>query len=387
MSYKVRFVNYPEQYRRIEGEIDEVVKRVLQNGDFILRQDVDEFEESMAAYLGVRHAIGLNSGTDALYLSLLAAGVGSGDEVITVAHTFLATVGAIVNCGATPVLVDVGSDYNMDAALAAAAVTLRTKAIIPVHLNGRMCDMNAVMALAERHGLVVIEDAAQALGARFGGKVAGSFGLTACYSFYPAKILGTAGDGGMVVTDDDGLALKLRGLRDNGRVKGQQQVIGYGFNSRLDNLHAAMLNVKLKYLDQYIERRRVLARLYHESLKDVEELELPPPPSENGDYYDVFQNYVVRTSRRDALVAYLSGHGIETLISWPISMHHQEALNLAHFSLPETEAISREVVSLPMYPELTDDELVTVTDSVRGFFAANRAHTGRVVARALKPFP
>ncbi|MBE9506024.1 MAG: aminotransferase class I/II-fold pyridoxal phosphate-dependent enzyme, partial [Chloroflexi bacterium] len=193
MSYKVRFVNYPEQYRRIEGELDEAVKRVLRGGDFILRRDVDEFEAGMAAYLGVKHAIGLNSGTDALYFSLLAAGVAPGDEVITVAHTFLATVGAVVNCGATPVLVDVGKDYNMDTDLAAAAVTTRTKAIIPVHLNGRMCDMGAVMALAERHGLVVIEDAAQSLGARFRGKLAGSFGLMACYSFYPAKILGTAG--------------------------------------------------------------------------------------------------------------------------------------------------------------------------------------------------
>ena len=364
MSYRVRFVNYPEQYRRLKFEIDAAIRRVLENGDFILRQDVREFEERLATRLGVKHAIGLNSGTDALYLSLLALGIGPGDEVITVAHTFLATVGAIVNCGATPVLVDVGEDYNMDVELAAKAVTARTKAIIPVHLNGRMCDMVQVMNLAESNGLSVIEDAAQALGARFMGRVAGSFGATACYSFYPAKILGTPGDGGMVVTSDDALARQLRGLRDNGRVNWQDQVIGYGFNSRLDNLHAAILNVKLVHLDEYVARRREIARLYHETLGGLPGLLLPPPPSEDGAFYDVYQNYVVRTPRRDELAAHLKEQGIETLISWPVPMHHQQALKLLRFHLPVTEAVSREVLSLPMYPEMSDVDLRAVVDAV-----------------------
>ena len=368
MSYRVRFVNYPEQYRRLKPKLDAAIRRVLENGDFILRQDVREFEAGMASRLGVKHAIGLNSGTDALYLSLLALGIGPGDEVVTVAHTFLATVGAIVNCGATPVLVDVGEDHNMDVKLAAQAVTPRTRAIIPVHLNGRMCDMEQVMRLAEAHGLVVVEDAAQALGARFMGRPAGSFGATSCFSFYPAKILGTPGDGGMVATDDDELARKLRGLRDNGRVNWQDQVIGYGFNSRLDNLHAAILNLKLGHLDEYIARRREIARMYEEALSDIPGLRLPPPPSENSEYFDVYQNYVVRTSRRDALAEHLKDSGIETLISWPLPMHHQDALKLSHFSLPETEAISREVLSLPLYPELTDEEVGVVSGAVAAFF-------------------
>lgn len=367
MSYRVRFVNYPEQYRRLKRDMDAAIQRVMENGDFILRQDVREFEERIAARLGVKHAIGLNSGTDALYLSLLALGIGPGDEVITVAHTFLATVGAIVNCGATPVLVDIGADHNMDADLAAKAVTPRTKAIIPVHLNGRMCDMQKVMNLAESHGLAVIEDAAQALGATFMGRPAGSFGATACFSFYPAKILGTPGDGGMVVTSDDSLARQLRGLRDNGRVNWQDQVIGYGFNSRLDNLHAAILNVKLTHLDEYVLRRRELARTYDELLRGVPELTLPPSPVDGGSFYDVHQNYVVRTSCRDALKAHLEREGIETLISWPVPMHKQRALGLWHFSLPRTEALSREVLSLPLYPELSDAELRLVADAVRRF--------------------
>jgi dTDP-3-amino-2,3,6-trideoxy-4-keto-D-glucose/dTDP-3-amino-3,4,6-trideoxy-alpha-D-glucose/dTDP-2,6-dideoxy-D-kanosamine transaminase len=368
MSYRVRFVNYPEQYRRLKPELDAAIQRVLENGDFILRQDMREFEERIAARLGVKHAIGLNSGTDALYLSLLALGIGRGDEVITVAHTFLATVGAIVNCGATPVLVDVGDDHNMDVDLAAQAVTPHTKAIIPVHLNGRMCDMSKVMALAESCGLAVIEDAAQALGATFQGRPAGSFGSTACFSFYPAKILGTPGDGGMVVTSDDSLARQLRGLRDNGRVNWQDQVIGYGFNSRLDNLHAAILNVKLGHLEEFLIRRRELARMYDEKLSGMSGLHLPPPPSDDSPYYDVYQNYVVQTPRRDDLVAHLKANGIETLISWAIPMHHQQALGLSHFHLPQTEAISREVLSLPMYPEMSDNDAEYVTRAVSAFF-------------------
>lgn len=367
MAYKVPFVDYPKHYHNMESEIDAAIKEVLSKGDFILREHLRRFENNIASYLGMTHAIGVNSGTDALYLSLLAAGIGPGDEVIAVAHTFLATVGAIVNCGAAPILVDVGKDYNMDVNLVEAAITPQTKAIIPVHLNGRLCDMETIMAIAEKHSLIIIEDAAQALGATFDGKKAGSFGLTGCFSFYPAKILGTAGDGGLVATNDEEIAKKLRGLRDNGRVDWQSEVIGYGFNSRLDNLHAAILNVKLKFLPQWITRRREIATLYHKGLSDLDELELPPPPQTDGHYYDVFQNYVVRTKRRDELVSYLTENGIEILISWPIPMHHQKTLSLGHFKLPETEAISKEVLSLPMYPELSDEQVEFVIESIRRF--------------------
>lgn len=368
MAYTVPFVNYPKQYHNMESEIDAAIKEILSNGDFILREQLRQFENNIASFLGTDYAVGLNSGTDALYLSLLAAGIGTGDEVITVAHTFLATVGAIVNSGAKPVLIDVGQDHNMNVDLIEDAVTPRTKAVIPVHLNGRLCDMEMIMEIAAEHNLIVIEDAAQALGATFDRKKAGSFGLVGCFSFYPAKILGTAGDGGLVATNDEAIARKIRALRDNGRVMGKDEVVGYGFNSRLDNLHAAILNVKLKYVPQWLERRREIAALYNDVLSDLPELKLPPPPQVEGHYYDVFQNYVIRTKKRDELANHLQDSGVEVLISWSIPMHHQKALGLNHFKLPETEAISREVLSLPMYPELSDEQVEFVVDTVHNFY-------------------
>jgi len=371
MTYKVPFVNYRKHYLNMQQEIDDAIKGVMLNGDFILRQQLRDFEGAMSAFTGAKYAIGLNSGTDALYLSLLAAEIGPGDEVITVAHTFLATVGAIVNCGARPVLVDVGKDHNMDVEQATEAITTKTRAIISVHLNGRMCRMDRVMEIADRHKLVVIEDAAQSLSALYKGKKAGATGLTGCFSFYPAKVLGAAGDGGMVVTSDKKAADKIRALRDNGRVMGQDEVIGYGFNSRLDNLHAAMLSVKLKYLPAWLEKRREIAGRYQDGLCKVPGLQLPPPPLEKDDFFDIYQNYVIRTAARDKLASYLRENGVEILISWPIPMNHQKALKLSHFHLPETEAISREVLSLPMYPEMDDEQVEYVIRIVKNFFKSN----------------
>ena len=368
MAYKVPFVDYPKQYRSMENEIDSAIKEVLLNGDFILREQLRQFENNIASFLGMDYAVGLNSGTDALYLSLLAAGIGHGDEVITVAHTFLATVGAIVNCGAKPVLIDVKQDFNMNVDEVDEVLTSRTKAIIPVHLNGRLCDMEKLIKIAAKHSLIVIEDAAQALGAMFDGRKAGCFGLTGCFSFYPAKVLGTAGDGGLVATNDKEMTEKIRALRDNGRVMGKDEVVGYGFNSRLDNFHAAILGVKLKYLPQWIERRRQIAGIYQGGLSGISQLQLPPGPQTGERYFDIFQNYVIRTRRRDELVNHLRENGIEILISWPISMNQQKALRLSHFSLPETEAISREVLSLPLYPELSDEQVEYVIQTVRNSY-------------------
>lgn len=368
MAYKVPFVDYPRHYHNMETEIDAAIKEIFSRGDFILRGDLEEFENRIASFLGVDYGIGLNSGTDALYLSLLVAGLGPGDEVITVAHTFLATVGAIVNCRAMPMLIDVGKDYNMDVDCIEEAITPRTKAIIPVHLNGRMCDMERIMTIAQKHRLLVVEDAAQALGATFDGKRAGSFGLTGCFSFYPAKILGTAGDGGLVATNNEEVAGKIRALRDNGRVTGKDEVVGYGFNSRLDNLHAAILNVKLRYVPQWVERRRQIATLYHNGLSDLPTLKTPPAPQTDGRNYDVFQNYVIRVNNREELAGHLTKYGIETLISWPVPMHHQPALGLSRFKLAETEATSREVLSLPMYPELSDEQVEFTIQSIRSFY-------------------
>ena len=365
MEYKVPFVNYPEHYRRIWTEVMEAIKEALSKGDLILRDQLMQFEENIASFVGVKYAVGVNSGTDALYLSLKAAGVSPGDEVVTVAHTFVATVSAIVSCGAKPILVDTGEDMNMDINQMEKAITPRTKAIIPVHLNGRMCDMEKLMEIANEQDLLVIEDVAQSLGAKLEGKKAGSFGLTGCFSFYPAKMLGAAGDGGIAVTNNEEIAEKIRLLRDHGYQRSTGEMLCYGYNSRLDNLQAAILDVKLTHLPEWIEKRREIASLYHEGLSDLQELKLPPPPHSNDRFFDVYQNYVIRAKERDKLVAHLRESGIEILISWPKPMHHHDALGLMHFHLPTTEQISNEVLSLPMYPELSDEQAEFVVEAVR----------------------
>jgi len=373
VPYKVPFVNYPEHYRRLWDEVMGVVTEVLSRGDLILRDQLRHFEENVAAFVGVKYAVGLNSGTDALYLSLLAANIGPGQEVITVAHTFVATVSVIHYSGATPILIDIGDDYNMHIDQIEKAISPRTKAIMPVHLNGRLCDMKKLMKIAKKHNLIVIEDAAQALGASFEGKKAGSFGLTGCFSFYPAKILGTAGDGGMMVTDSEDVAEKVRLLRDHGVQRTTGDILLYGFNSRLDNLHAAILDAKLRHLPQWIERRRELANLYHKGLSNLPQIKLPVPPDSQNHYFDVFTNYVIRARDRDRLVAYLKENGVEVLISWPKPMHHHEALNLKHFNLPMTEQISREVISLPLFPELSNEQVEFVVDAIHKFYRTKRS--------------
>ncbi len=369
MVYKVRFVNFPRQYQQLKKEFDQVFEEIMAGGDFILRRHLEEFEKRIAKYVGTKYAIGVNTGTDALYLSAHALGFGPGDEVITVAHTFVATVGAIVQCGAIPVLVDIREDFNIDVNEIERVITPRTKGIIPVHLNGHSCEMDKIIEIAKKYHLRVIEDAAQALGAEFKGQRCASFGDTGIFSFYPAKILGTAGDGGMICTNDDELARRLRAYRDNGRVESVEVVECFGWCSRLDNLHAAILNMKFNYLDRWIERRREIARIYDEGLSDIDNLILHPVS--NDDYFDVYQNYVIRCKRRDELVSHLRNSGVEVLISWPKPLHKQEALGLSHFQLPVTERISSEVVSLPMYPELTDEEVQFVIDSIKKFFKQN----------------
>jgi len=366
--YKVPFVNYPEHYRRIWNEVNGAISEVLTKGDLILRDQLRQFEQNVASFVGVKHGVGLNSGTDALFLSLKASGIGPGDEVVTVAHTFVASIAAIVHCEATPVLVDVGEDMNMDVEQIEQGISSKTKAIMPVHLNGRLCDMGRLMAIADEHNLIVVEDAAQALGATFNGKKAGSFGLSGCFSFYPAKTLGAAGDAGMLTTNNDEMAEKVRLLRDHGQQRSTGEILFYGFNSRLDNLQAAILNVKLKYVPEWNEKRRELANLYHKGLSDLRDIKLPPPPRSDSRFFDVYQNYVIRSKKRDQLVEYLRESGVEVLVSWPKPLQHHEALGLGKFHLPKTEQISKEVLSLPMYPELSDEQVEFVIEVIHDFY-------------------
>jgi dTDP-4-amino-4,6-dideoxygalactose transaminase len=368
MVYKVPFVNYPEHYRRMWNEVIGAISEVLSKGDLLLRGQLKQFENDIASFVGAKYAVGLHSGTDAIFLSLKAAEIGPKNEVITVSHTFVATIACIVQCGATPILVDVGEDMNMDVKQVERKISRKTKAIIPVYLNGRLCDMKKLMEIADEHNLIVIEDAAQALGAKFEGRTAGSFGLTGCFSLYPAKMLGAAGDGGFVTTSDAEVDEKIRLLRDHGQDRKTGKILFYGFNSRLDNIQAAILNVKLKYLIDWIERRREIAKIYHKGLSDVAQVKLPPPPTTNRPYYDVYQNYVIRIKERDELVKFLENNGVETIVSWRTSNHLQSALNLTHFKLPKTEKLSNEVVSLPMYPELTEEQVHYVIDVIHDFY-------------------
>ena len=265
MTYRVPYIDYRRQYQKIRGEMLAEIDRVLGRGDLMLRGDLQAFEQHLAAFVGARYAVGTGNCTDALCLALRAAGIGRGDEVITVSHTFVATAAAIHQAGATPVLVDIGADHLLDPGAVEAAITARTKCILPVHLNGRVCAMEQLCVIARRRGLIVIEDAAQALGARLGAKSAGTFGLAGCFSFYPAKILGAYGDGGAVVTNDANVAETVRALRNVGRLP-DGELAGWGANSRLDNLQAAILDYKLKLLPGWIERRRAVASRYHARL-------------------------------------------------------------------------------------------------------------------------
>jgi dTDP-4-amino-4,6-dideoxygalactose transaminase len=362
-----------EHYRKLKIEIDFAITDTLAKGDLVLRKQLSDFEQHLAEFVGVKYAVGVSSGYHALHFSLMAAGVGSGDEVITVGHTFAATVSAIIHTGATPVLVDVRKDYNIDPQEFECAITSRTKAVIPVHLNGRLCEMDRIMAIAEKHGLHVIEDAAQGLGASFKGQGAGSFGLAGCFSFYPFKSLGGLGDGGAVTTNDSKVASLATLLRFNGEDRQTGEFHYHGYTALLDNVQAAVLDVKLGHLPSWIEHRRRIADLYDVSLRDIPQLVLPN--FANSDYYDSYQNYVIRTEQRDILRQYLKDAGIETLVHWGKPMWEHAGLQLENPNLPETQSICREVISLPMSAETTKEQVEITVEAIREFFASRQPMT------------
>jgi len=354
----------------LKTEIDLAITDTLAKGDLVLRKQLSDFEQHLADFVGVKYAVGVNSGYHALYFSLLAAGVGAGDEVITVGHTFAATVSAIVHTGAAPVLVDVRKDYNIDPEEFQRAITSRTKAVIPVHLNGRLCEMDRIMSIAEKHGIHVIEDAAQALAASFKGQQAGSFGLAGCFSFYPFKSLGGLGDGGAVTTNDPKVARLATLLRFNGEDRQTGEFHYHGYTALLDNVQAAVLDVKLRHLRGWIEHRRQIARLYDNGLRVLPQLTLPNYA--NPDYYDSYQNYVIRTERRDALRQHLKDAGIETLVHWGKPMWEHAGLRLGNPNLPETESVCREVISVPMSAETTIQQVEITVEVIRDFFASHQ---------------
>ena len=366
MEYRVRFVEPVKVYKMIKDEIDSAYFDVMSNGDLIDRAQLRSFEENLAAFTGTKYAVGLNSGYDALHISLRAASIGPGDEVIVPAHTFVATCSAVVNVGATPVLVDVGKDFNVDCDKIEEAITRRTRGIIPVHLSGYMADMVGIMEIADRHNLVVIEDACQSLGSNMLGRRAGAWGLTGCWSFYPFKILGGYGDGGAITTDDADVALFATRMRYNGEDRDTGEYHGHGFTCLLDNMQAAFLYVKLRYLPQWIVRRREIAERYRQRLSDLPDLLLPHYNDPRRDH--VYQNYTVRSKQGNEFSEYLKTNGIEVLTQFRKPYYRHEALRLEDRGFPETEAISREVCSLPMNVEIEDHEIDYVIKVVRSFY-------------------
>ncbi len=351
------------QYLSLKPDLDAAVGRVLESGHYVLGSEVAAFESEFAAYCDCRHAVGVNSGTSALHLALLACGVGPGDEVVTVPMTFVATAAAVLYTGAHPVLVDVEPHtLTMNPELLEAAITPRTRAILPVHLYGQPADMAPILEIAGRHGLPVIEDAAQAHGARYQGRAAGSIGLAGCFSFYPGKNLGAVGDGGALSTDDDQLARRLRMLRDWGtETKYRHELLGY--NYRLDELQAAILRVKLRTLEAWTEARREHARCYRESLErsGVEVVGERP-----GDRH-VYHILAVRSRSRSDLMATLAAEGVSTGIHYPVPVHLQHAycsLGNGPGSFPVAERAANEVLSLPIYPELSAANRDRVVDLV-----------------------
>lgn len=352
----IPFVDFKREYAEIGQETSQAINHVLENGWFVLGEEVERFEEHFSKYVGAQHGIGVNSGSDALYLAVKALGIDDGDEVITVSHTMVSTVDAISRNGAKPVFVDVEPDtYLMDASKIKAKITDRTRAIIPVHLYGQPADMDLIMEIAEKYNLHVIEDACQAHGAEYKCRKAGSIGNVGCFSFYPTKNLGAYGDGGMAVTNDKELAEKLRKLRNYGQSK-KYYYDFIGVNSRLDEIQAAILRVKLRYLDEWNEKRRKLAKLYNETLENIDVV----APLEKEYAKHVYHLYVIRHKERDKLQQYLLRNGVQTLIHYPIPVHLQKPY-LASNRLPATERISKEILSLPMHPFLKEEEVETVS--------------------------
>ncbi|MEK6334524.1 MAG: DegT/DnrJ/EryC1/StrS family aminotransferase [Acidobacteriota bacterium] len=357
-----------DQYQTIKPEIDAAIENIITSSAFVGGEEVRKFETEFAAYCEAKACVGVGNGTDAIYLTLRAMGIGAGDEVITVAHTFIATSEAISATGATPVFVDITEDTMlMDPAMVEKAITPRTRAIVPVHLYGQPCDMDAIMEIAERHGLKVIEDAAQAHGARWRGRRAGSIGDAGTFSFYPGKNLGAFGDAGAVVSQDEDLIERIRMLANHGRLEKYTHKIE-GVNSRLDGLQAAILRVKLRHLDEWNESRRRLADYYMERLT-FPDLVLPVV---HESAHPVWHLFVVRTAERERLQLQLKSEGVATGVHYPVPLHVQPAyehMAIPRGTLPVTEKVAKEVVSLPMYPELTEAHIDSVCSALAGVYA------------------
>ncbi|MFA6562317.1 MAG: DegT/DnrJ/EryC1/StrS family aminotransferase [Verrucomicrobiia bacterium] len=362
---RVRYVNLAAQCGDIRENMLAAVAQIFDGGEFILGATVERFEARFAAYCDCRHALGVGNGTDAIILSLKALGIGPGDEVITVANSFLATAAAVALVGARPVFVDVRDDYNINPDLIEAAITARTKAILPVHLTGKPADMDPILAIARRHHLHVVEDAAQAVGATYRGRKTGSFGVLGCFSLHPLKNLNACGDAGIITTNDEGLYQQLKKLRNHG-LRNRDESEFWGFNSRLDSLQAALLLLKFDHLEAWTEARRATAAFYRERLSDV--VRCPDDlPGERA----VYHTFVIQAEERGALQRFMLEQGVETKVHYPVPIHLQPAarsLGYQRGDLAVTERLTKTILSLPVYPELTAEQKLLVVQTIRTFY-------------------
>lgn len=367
LSIRIPCVNIAAQHVAIKEELVEAIGGVLEKSQFILGEEVSHFEKSFAELCHVRFAVGVSSGTDALILALRALGIGAGDEVITAPNSFVATASAIRLVGARPVFVDVGEDYNLNPDLLESVMTAKTKAILPVHLTGRPAAMDSILKVAQKRGLEVIEDAAQAVLAEYRGKRVGSLGRIGCFSLHPLKTLNACGDGGVLTTDDEDLSQSLRILRNLG-LQNREECVVWSGNSRLDTLQAAILLVKLKYLQTWTEKRCAHARRYQKALAGIPEVVVPVDrPFERA----VYHTFVIQARRRDELKQFLQERGVETAIHYPIPIHLQESakdLGYGPGSFPVAERQAQQCLSLPIYPELTEADLDDVAESIHDFY-------------------
>jgi len=370
----IPFFNYPALFDQRKDEYLSVVQDVLSRGAYIMQKDLIDFEKDLAKYLGVKHAIGVADGTMALLTSLMASGIGRGDEVIVPSHTFIASAAAIHHTGARPILADCQADHLINPNSIVKLITSKTKAIMPVQLNGRVANMDAISKIATEYNLIIIEDSCQALGSKYKNKFAGTFGLTGTFSFFPAKTLGCFGDGGAVVTNSDEVANRIRMIRDHGRDPIDGKVKMFGFNSRLDNLQAAVLGLKLKYYDEDIDRRRQIAMIYHTQLGHIDQILLPPAPDSDSNHFDVFQNYEIEAQSRDDLREFLSQAGIGTILQWGgfmIHQYHELDLNSdLNSDLSHAEEVSKKFMLLPLHSMLSNEDVVYICKKINEFYSS-----------------
>ena len=373
MKYKIDFINssYRRYYAKHRTEILKAIDTCYAKGDFVLREDVDKFEKNLGRFLKCRHVIGVNSGTDALKIAYKALDIKPGDEVITVSHVFIAPVQEIVHHGAKPILIDVGEDGLMNADLIEKAITKKTVGIVPIHLSGKVCDMDKIMKIAKKHKLWVVEDACQALGAKYKGKMAGTIGDIGCFSHIAPKTLGVGGDAGTIVTNNRKLAKRCFLLRNHwnitqGALHGRQpkapKIMGYGYNSRLDNIHASVLNIKLKHYPDMLQLRRSIGMMYNRGLEGLPII-LPIQQKDQ-----IYQEYIIRIPDMWKFKKHMDLRGIELLIRDTTPMHKTKGLGLEHFNLPVTEELAKSSVRLPTYPELRYHEVRSIIKAIQDFY-------------------